>query len=406
MARDTGKRGGAVELDHNLAAPTTEGEKLEAVKETDTDNIPTVAAEMQIFDMYTVGYDHKRTAQPFVHRLSILAPDGKATHVRANFDDGALINAMSTAKFNKVKHLLGQHRPSSRLLRMADGTIVGALAVWEGEMEIEGVRAHGSFEVFDSGNNWEFLLGKPLLTAFNSIHEYKNDTVTIENKGLTATLKNQVDETKEQHKTEPESTTPERRNLVGNVETFPQREVHFQLHSNAENPSEITDTGNPNKTEPTPAHIIIEETDDDTSTTTEIEVDALKDSENIFTRHTDPWKKERVDKILEEVKIGPDLSETERGQVLTLLSEWADIFALSVSEVKHVENVVHTLDIPPGTTFTTKVNQKPLTPPQRKYLHESIDAMLEAGIIEQCSPDQVKCASPTVRATAARLSRN
>ena len=48
-----------------------------------------------------------------------------------------------------------------------------------------------------------------------------------------------------------------------------------------------------------------------------------------------------MDKILEQVTIGPDLSEDERGQVLTFISEWADIFALSVSKVKNVEDAVH-----------------------------------------------------------------
>ena len=51
--------------------------------------------------------------------------------------------------------------------------------------------------------------------------------------------------------------------------------------------------------------------------------------------------------------------------------------------------------------FSTKVNQKPLTPPQKKYLYDSIDTMLNAGIIEQCSPDQVKCVSPTTLAQKA-----
>ena len=77
------------------------------------------------------------------------------------------------------------------------------------------------------------------------------------------------------------------------------------------------------------------------------------------------------------------------------------IFALSVSEVKQVDNAVHYLDIPPGTKFSTKVGQKPLTPPQRKYLYESIDTMLKADIIEQCLPDQVKCVSPTTLAQKA-----
>ena len=51
--------------------------------------------------------------------------------------------------------------------------------------------------------------------------------------------------------------------------------------------------------------------------------------------------------------------------------------------------------------FSTKVNQKPLTPPQKKYLYESIDTMLNAKIIEQCLPDEVKCVSPTTLAQKA-----
>lgn len=96
--------------------------------------------------------------------------------------------------------------------------------------------------------------------------------------------------------------------------------------------------------------------------------------------------------------MGPDLSDEERRQVFKFLAEWADVFALSVSEVKHVDDAVHHLDITPGATFSTKVNQKPLTAPQRRYLYKSIDAMLNANIIEQCLPEQVKCVSPTTLA--------
>ena len=108
-----------------------------------------------------------------------------------------------------------------------------------------------------------------------------------------------------------------------------------------------------------------------------------------ITRLTDPWKKERVDEILKQLKIGTDLTEGERERVQKFVAEWANIFALSDNEVKQVDKAVHFLDIPPGTKFSTKTGQRPLTPPQRKYLYESIDTMLNAGIIEQCSLDQV-----------------
>lgn len=48
-----------------------------------------------------------------------------------------------------------------------------------------------------------------------------------------------------------------------------------------------------------------------------------------------------------------------------------------------------------------KVNQRPLTPPQKEYLNNKINEMIEAGIIEPCHPDQVKCVSPTTLAQKA-----
>jgi hypothetical protein len=188
-------------------------------------------------------------------------------------------------------------------------------------------------------------------------------------------------------------------NLKGSQDTLPLREVPANPHIAQEPLTDVayietldTEDVEANQDNPsTPSNGI-------PPGSVEIEVETLEDESNIYTRLTDPWKRERVNEILKQVTIGPDLSEEERSRVQEFLSEWADIFALSVSEVKQVENAVHHLDIPAGTKFSTKVHQKPLTPPQRKYLYESVDKMLEAGIIEQCSPDQVKCASPTTLA--------
>lgn len=113
---------------------------------------------------------------------------------------------------------------------------------------------------------------------------------------------------------------------------------------------------------------------------------------------TEPRKPERVQELLRLITIGDDLSTEERGKVEELICSFADIFALSVSEVKVANNAVHRLDIPTDATFSMKVHQKPLTPPQRRYLHTSIDTMLEAGVIEACRPEDVKCISPTTLA--------
>ena len=122
------------------------------------------------------------------------------------------------------------------------------------------------------------------------------------------------------------------------------------------------------------------------------------DNTNIFTRATDPFKPAQVEEIQHLVTIGDDLTADERAQVQLLISEFADVFALSVSEVKQVDGAIHQLNIEPNAKFSTKVHQKPLTPPQCRYLHEKLQAMLDADIIEPCEPGQVKCVSPTTLA--------
>ncbi|TFY74694.1 hypothetical protein EWM64_g9318 [Hericium alpestre] len=87
------------------------------------------------------------------------------------------------------------------------------------------------------------------------------------------------------------------------------------------------------------------------------DVNALLEG-NVFTRHTDPFLPECVTRILEEVTIGMSLPDVEWEQVNVLLAEFADCFVLS-------------------------------------YLNAKIDKMLEAGIIIQVHPSQVKAVLPT-----------
>ena len=380
-----------------MAAPKEGGRKADIISEKIATDVSVLDPEIQIVDLYTVGHDPKHTTQPFVHQLDINTGIGGAVRVWANFDDGALANAMSVTKFQTIKHRLGYYKPSSRWLRMADGSIVKPMAVWKGSLEIEGVQVFGSFEVFDSGGNWEFLLGKPLLTAFHAIHEYTGDKVSIENNGVSALLKNQVNTMRQDPNTinQGRGKEPERQDdSKGSNGMLLPREVLADSYNKGERAVDVANIGNI-ETDEAPSNYV------DSKTTAEVDVDILKDKDNVFTRLTEPFKKERVDEILKQVKIGPDLTDEERRRVREFIADWADIFALSVNEVKPVENAVHHLNIPPGATFSTKIGQKPLTPPQRRYLYESVDIMLKAGIIEQCLPDQVKCVSPTTLAQKA-----
>ncbi|KIM35431.1 hypothetical protein M413DRAFT_50694, partial [Hebeloma cylindrosporum] len=153
--------------------------------------------ESIIIDLYAVDIKSDedrtiRTTEPFIHQIRLHGPQGEVVRVWALFDDGAMREAMSTNVFQRVKHRLGLTLPSSIFLRMADGSIVKSLGTWEGEIEVEGVRVYGSFEIFDSRGSWDFLLGKRLLGAFKAVHDYGTDEVTVQGKGGLTVLKNQV----------------------------------------------------------------------------------------------------------------------------------------------------------------------------------------------------------------------
>ncbi|KAH9971584.1 hypothetical protein BGW80DRAFT_1174495 [Lactifluus volemus] len=113
--------------------------------------------------------------------------------VRATFDDGAMICAMSTTVFEKVRHRLGAWTPSKRALRMANRTLTRSEASWTGTVELEGVQTTGTFEVFDSAGGWSFLLGKPMLQSFRACHDYEKGEIQVRDKNRSTVLTNQID---------------------------------------------------------------------------------------------------------------------------------------------------------------------------------------------------------------------
>ncbi|KAF8221060.1 hypothetical protein L208DRAFT_1072812, partial [Tricholoma matsutake] len=110
----------------------------------------------------------------------------------------------------------------------------------------------------------------------------------------------------------------------------------------------------------------------------------------VFTRSSDQFEVERVNAVLSELTIGDDLTEKQCVSIDNLLHEFADCFALSMSEVTVVAGATHKLHIPNGTTFKKKVNQHPLSGPQKEYFNGVLDKLLEAGIIAPISHSVVK----------------
>jgi hypothetical protein len=121
----------------------------------------------------------------------------------------------------------------------------------------------------------------------------------------------------------------------------------------------------------------------------------------VLTRKTDPHNPQRVKAVLEEITIGQDLTPTQRERVREMLADYAQCFALSMSEVTPVEGAAHRLDIPRDKQFRTKVNQRPQSPPQREFFNGVLDKMLAAGIVRPINHQDVKCCGATTLAKKA-----
>ena len=103
-----------------------------------------------------------------------------------------MVNAMCTSVFKKVKHRISKLKHPMRRLRMANSVVIPSMGRWEGYINIGEVRAHCAFEVFPSGGNWAFLVGKAMQRAFRAVHNHGTDTVTIPSNGIDIVLINEV----------------------------------------------------------------------------------------------------------------------------------------------------------------------------------------------------------------------
>ena len=401
MERDLapGKRGGAASIGDGRAAlikdQTSErveavDERVEAVEESlglppeEVANVPPVVEELispetlvytaapntDIFDLYEVGHKgimrtlckDKSLEIPFAHQIKLHGPQGEIVCVSALFNGAAMVAAMCTSLFKLVKHRLGHWLPSQKKLRMANGMIVPSQARWEGTIQLRDVVIRGSFEVFDSGGSWAFLLGKPLLRLFKAKQNFGLDTVEIEvEDGSVSILKNEL-------------------NIPKAVESE---------HEGVNLALDIKQLCYTSKDLPVANHAL---------TTAQPVYVTTTDEADVLTRDTHPLKPERVARILQEVTIRSDVTKSQHDEVRMLISKYADCFALAIKEVNAIPNAVHKLNIPEGATFRTKILPRSYNPDQRAFMEAKIDEMLEAGIIQPIHPRDVQFVAQTVLA--------
>ena len=404
-----------------------------------------------VFDLYEVGGLREGEASlPFVYRVELSGPKGEIVRFRSVFDDGALVNAIDETVYLTLKGRLTALTPSKKILRMADGRRVPSIGLWKGRVTVEGVHREGTFEVFNSNGAWAMLFGKPLLRAFNAVHDYMEDSICIprgERTDLTewAVLTNQFTSTQgiagkllanltvdiKQLIRIPQAATTLNRHITESTRQcdteIAERKIEdqntYKLRGGITTPHE----GSP-ATQPHPDIVLHspdvisspgsndEEVDENLTSTwllneaarispdhpgTE-QPDVTKVFEpSVLTWKTDPHSPERVAAIQAEVTIGPDLTPDQTEEVRQMIAEYADCFALSMSEVLPVEGAAHRLDIPRDTQFRTKVNQRPQTPPQKEFFNGVLDKMLEAGIIRPIDHQDVKCCGATTLAKKA-----
>ena len=391
---------------------------------TDTRTMYFASDNKQVFvsDLYNVGSlreenGRKKESVPFVHDMELAGPKGENVRFRAVFDDGAMVNAIDEKMFELSKNRLTALEPSQMFLRMADGRLVPSRGIWRGKVTIKGVSVEGGFEVFGSNKAWAVLVGKPLLEKMKAIHDYGSDKVTIPRDGTThIILENQFSKTLGPAGSLLANLTidiKQRTNFLGDLRS-PSREVLPVIHESTD--EYITDQSIPSDISAN-NQTSVEREDNTKDCNTWIldkaagpssdhpgfeQPDVSKSFEpTLLTRKTKPHNPARIATILNEVTIGNDLSAEETLTVQDLIAEYADCFALSMSEVLPVLGAEHRLDIPRDKVFRTKVNQRPQSPPQREFFNGVIDKMLAADIITPIAHQDVKCCGATTLAKKA-----
>ena len=102
-----------------------------------------------------------------------------------------------------------------------------------------------------------------------------------------------------------------------------------------------------------------------------------------------------MDAILNAVHIG-DITPEESETVRNLLREFADVFALSVKEVKSLPSIKYCLNILEGATFSVKANQRPLNQAQKAFYFPKLKEFVSTGILRPIQASQDKAVHHTV----------
>ena len=324
-----------------------------------------------------------RTSNPFLTMPSLQGPKGEQVCFLAVVDNGAMINAIDTAAYAHIARRLSPLSPSSQKLRMANGSVVLLTGVWAGNLEWGPLRIQTTFEVFPSGGSWQMLIGKPLLEQVKATHDYSTDTITVPTNTSHCHIHNFI----------PRHTlpTPSLPTAVPGIPTCTLSPAPSPIHDEHTSVQHVV-TDNPQVSPPASR---------DTMGDVLLPTPPAAHDE-IFTRLTEkgPFYPPRVNTILDTVQIGA-ISPDESIKVCALLCEFADIFALSVKEVKPISTTKYRLNIPDCATFSVKANQRLLNQAQKEFYFPKLIEFENAGVLRPIHVSKVKAVHPTVLAQKA-----
>ena len=349
-----------------------------------------VIPENTVTDVYSLDASGKpafaRTSNPFLATPNLCGPQGERVRFLAVIDNGAMINAIDTAAYQRVARRLAPLGLSTRTLRMANGSLVASSGIWNSMLEWGPLRVNTSFEVFPSGGSWRMLMGKPLLEQIKAFQDYGSDSITV----------HVGDRPHQFHNFS--SFRPLPFPSLPTAVSFPEVTRFMPPLENQNSPdTTLVPTSPPEQHLPTSGDETHEPNIGDA-----FMLQPVNTNHDIFTRLTEkgPFYQPRVNRIIDSIAVGT-LEPHELREVHDLITKFTDVFALSVKEVKPVAHIKYRLDVPRDASLSVKVNQRSLTLAQKEFYFPCIAEFVEAGILKPIHVSKVKAAHPTVLAQKA-----
>jgi len=129
---------------------------------------------------------------PFLQRVQLTGPGDYMVRATGQVDDGAMCNCISKRCWEHYGHCLTLLEPLTTRIKVANGSKITPLGCWTGTVTVGKVGTPSSFEVFDCGDTFDVILGKPWLKAVKATHDYSTDEITISHNGESDIILNAV----------------------------------------------------------------------------------------------------------------------------------------------------------------------------------------------------------------------